>query len=216
MTFLKYLVSLEDKSWIFATIQISGSMQVVVDAIRNGTCTCVTDGSYKDAHGTAAWKILDLATPEHSIEGQCVTPGSSTQQNPYRSELSGLYASVTATNAIISFFSISSGLMTLACDNLGAICSTSYNADRTAPTGAHYDLVMAIQYSKSSDIQWKHQHIMGHQDEVSEHIMTPVELINVEMDNKEKEHWETTRHIAEHNRQHYFSEEPWSISIDGK
>jgi hypothetical protein len=150
------------------------------------------------------------------MEGQCVTPGTSTQQNAYRSELSGLYASVMATNALIRFFSISSGSMMLACDNLGAIRTMSYKADHTSPTGAQFDLVMAIQYAKSPDIQWMHQHVMGHQDEVSDHVLSPVELINVEMDIKAKAYWDGTRHISEQNRLHHFVEEPWSIWLDGK
>jgi Reverse transcriptase (RNA-dependent DNA polymerase) len=215
--FTDYVASLKSKSWIFSSIQIRGSLTVLAEAIRNGTtCSCVTDGSYKDTHGTAAWKILDLATPEHSIEGQCVTPGTSAQQNPYRSELSGLLASVSATNALVSFFSISSGSMTLACDNLGAIRVTSYNADHTAPTGAQFDLVMATQYAKSPNIQWKHQHVRGHQDELSDHVLSAIELINVEMDMKAKAYWDSTRNIEEHNRLHYFSEEPWSVTLDGE
>jgi hypothetical protein len=213
LTFTDYLASLEDKAWVFSSIQIRGSMEIVAAAIRKGTCSCVTDGSYKDGHGTAAWKISDVETPEHYIEGQCVTPGSSVQQNAYRSELSGLYASVMATNALVSFFSISAGSMTLACDNLGAIKTMSYHADHTSPTGAHFDLVMAIQYAKSPNIQWNHQHVMGHQDDVEDHILSLLELINVEMDNKAKAHWENTRQIEEHQRQHYFAAEPWSISL---
>jgi hypothetical protein len=86
-TFTNFLDSLEDKAWIFTLIMIRGSLTVLVDAIHNGTCSCVTDGSFKDTHGTAAWKIVDPAHPEHSFEGQCVTPGTSVQQNSYCSTL---------------------------------------------------------------------------------------------------------------------------------
>jgi hypothetical protein len=215
-TFTGYIASLADMAWIFSSCQIRGSVSVLAEAIRNGTCSCVTNGSYKSAHGTAAWKILDLEQPEHSIEGQCVTPGTSAQQNPYRSEMSGLYASVAATNALVHFFKIPSGSMTLACDNLGAIRTTSYKADHTSPTGAQFDLVMATQYAKSPEIQWNHQHVMGHQDDVAEHVMSPLELINVEMDHKAKEYWARTQQTAEQDRQQYFSDEPWSISLEGE
>jgi hypothetical protein len=215
-TFLDYLASLDDKSWIFSSIQVQGSLTVLAEAIRNGTCSCVTDGSYKDAHGTAAWKLLDLATPDNSIEGQCITPGTAAQQNPYRSELSGLYASVEITNALICFFNITSGSITLACNNLGAIRTTSYPAEHNSPTEAQFDLVMAVQYAKSPVIQWHHQHVRGHQDAVAEHVLSPVEVINVEMDTKTKAHWALTQHTAEHTRQHYFSDEPWSVSLAGE
>jgi hypothetical protein len=46
-TFTEYLASLEDKAWIFSSIQITGSLAVLADAILKGTCSCVTDGSFK-------------------------------------------------------------------------------------------------------------------------------------------------------------------------
>jgi hypothetical protein len=159
---------------------------------------------------------LDTALPEHSFEGQCITPGTSAQQNPYRSKLSGLYASVAATNALIRFFSIKTGSMVLACDNLGAVRTTSYSADHTSPTGAQFDLAMAIQYAKSPDIQWIHKHVKGHQDDVADHTLTPLELTNVKMDTKAKAYWAITKHIAEQDRAHTFLEEPWSISLNGE
>jgi hypothetical protein len=215
-TFQQYLASMTDKAWIFSDLQMRGSLLVLAQAIRNGTCSCVTDGSYKDSHGTAAWKILDLSTPDHYIEGQCITPGTASQQNPYRSELSGLYASVATTNALVGFCNISSGSMTLACDNLGATRTTSYIADHTSPTGAQFDLVMAIQYAKSPANEWNHQHVRGHQDDVADHVLTPLERINVEMDTKAKAHWETTKATCDDERQHYFADKPWSISLGGE
>jgi hypothetical protein len=114
--------------------------------------------------------------------------------------------------------------MILACDNIGSIRTTSYAADHTSPTEAQFDLAMAIQYvkspdiqyAKSPDIQWTHQDVRGRQDEIADHTLTPLELINVDMDNKAKAHWESTKHIAENERLHYFSDEPWSISLDGE
>jgi hypothetical protein len=53
------------------------------------------------------------------------------------------------------------------------------------------------------------------QDDVADHTLTPLEVINVDMDTKAKAHWSTTKHILEQDRLHYFSEEPWSISLDG-
>jgi hypothetical protein len=91
-SFSSYLTSLSTNSWIFERTQLVGSMDSLANSIRQGTCSCVTDGSFKDSHGTAAWKIIDIDKPENSIDGQCITPGHPSQQNPYRSELSGLYA----------------------------------------------------------------------------------------------------------------------------
>jgi hypothetical protein len=72
-TFTAYLASLASQRWVFDVVQICGSLGNLAQSIRAGTCICITDGSYKDQHGTAAWKIIDPAQPEHSMEGQVVT-----------------------------------------------------------------------------------------------------------------------------------------------
>jgi hypothetical protein len=122
-----YVSSLASQAWVFENIQIQGDLASLAQSIRQGTCACITDGSFKDSHGTAAWKILDFATPEHVMEGQVVTPGHPYQQDAYCSELSGLYASVIAINAISKYFQIDGGTVTLSCDNMSATRMALYN-----------------------------------------------------------------------------------------
>jgi hypothetical protein len=195
-TFEQFINAKESNRWVYDNVQAKGSMESLALAITNGSCTCVADGSFKDKHGTAAWKILDLATPENSIEGQSITPGDPCQQNPYRSELSGLFASTTMINNLVEFFQIESGAVTLACDNLGAITITEYTPEGTSPSAcAQFDLVMAIQRRKSKKIKWMHKHVYGHQDTKSSAPLSPIKLINVDMDAKAKRHWaETKKH----------------------
>lgn len=50
----------------------------------------VNDGSYKDQHGTASWRISIAGENDYRI-GSAVVPGSSEIQSAYRSELFGLY-----------------------------------------------------------------------------------------------------------------------------
>jgi hypothetical protein len=148
-SFHDFLASMPAQAWVFDNVQLKGSIEAIVQAIRSGTCSCITDGSYKDHHGTAAWKIIDLDNLDHSIEGQVVTPGHPYQQEAYRSELSGLYASVAVINALTDFFSIMEGSITLACDNLLACQMSSYDALGTNPSSCtQFDLVMAIQHIK--------------------------------------------------------------------
>jgi hypothetical protein len=158
------------------------------------TCLCITDGSFKEQHGTAAWKIIDLSQPDHRLEGQVITPGFPYQQDAYRSELSGLYASVTVINALVAYFQIEDGAIILACDNISAIRMMSYDALGTNPSScASYDLVMAIQYCKSPLIWWTHQHVKGHQEDNPNLVFTPIELLNIDMDHKAaKKHWVDT------------------------
>jgi Reverse transcriptase (RNA-dependent DNA polymerase) len=216
-SFPEYLASINSNAWVFDNIQIQGSLDSIIQSIRTGTCSCVTDGSFKDNHGTAAWKIVDLAKPEHVLEGQVVTPGYPHQQDAYRSELSGLYASVVVINSLTTYYQITGGSITLACDNISAGRMSSYNAVGTNPSScAHYDLVMAIQYIKTPRLNWIHQHVKGHQDDRPDHILTPMELINVEMDTKAKHHWTLTRSMQEDDRVHSFGGQPWSIVLGGE
>jgi hypothetical protein len=193
-SFGSYLASVPSNSWVFAGIQIHGSLEDIAQSIQTGTCSCVTDSSYKDLHGTAAWKILDLDQPENAIEGQVVTPGFPYQQDAYRSELSGLYASVTVINAMVEYFQIGEGSITLACDNILAGRMSLYDALGTNPAScSQYDLVMAIQYIKTPLVTWIHKHVKGHQDDNPDLVLSPLELVNVEMDLKAKHHWHSPR-----------------------
>jgi hypothetical protein len=127
---------------VFGNIQVKGDLGSIAQSICHGTCAGITDGSFKEKHGTAAWKILDFASPENVLEGQVITPGHPYQQDAYRSELSGLYALVVAINALSDYFQVKEGMVTLSCDNLSATRMASYNAFGTNPSScAHFDLV---------------------------------------------------------------------------
>jgi hypothetical protein len=215
-SFRDYLTSVPSKAWVFDCIQIQGSLETIVQSIGSGTCSCVTDGSYKDHHGTAAWKIIDLDKPENWIEGQVITPGYPEQQDAYRSELSGLYASVLVINALTDYYQIVGGSITLACDNISAGRMSSYDALGTNPSScAQFDLVMAIQYIKTPKLKWIHQHVKGHQDDNPDLVLSPLELINVEMDTKAKSHWAMTYTMNATDQIHAFDGQPWSISLGG-
>lgn len=116
-------------------------------------------------------------------------------------------------NELISYFNIQDGSVILTCDNQAAIRITSYDPNGVNPAScAHFDLVMAIQGIKSRRIKWIHTHVAGHQDSVKDHILSPVELLNVEMDAQAKAHWARTKN-RETQRLHQFMGEPWRIFI---
>jgi hypothetical protein len=75
---------------------------------------------------------------------------------------------------------------------------------------------MAIQYIKTPCIEWFHQHVKGHQDDHPDRILTPIKMINVEMDHKAKKHWASTQSMSEDDRTHAFDRQPWSIFLGGE
>jgi hypothetical protein len=145
-----------------------------------------------------------------------VTPGFPHQQDVYRSELSGLYASVIAINALVLYYQVKEGAITLACNNISALRMASYDPLGTNPSScAQFDLVMAIQYLKTPLISWIHKHVKGHQDDNPNLVLTPLELINVEMDMKSKSDWKATQTVRVKDRLRAIDGQPWLLSLGG-
>lgn len=117
-------------------------------------------------------------------------------------------------NALVQFFNIQEGYVTLTCDNLGAITITAYEPNGVNPVSCvQFDMVMAIQGMKAKQIKWRHIHVDGHQDSVKDHVLSPIELINVEMDLQAKAHWTRTKGMRKEDRQHQFDDDPWNLVI---
>jgi hypothetical protein len=88
------------------------------DAILQGSLIAVSDGSYQETYGTAAWI---LQAPEHRILGQAICPGTADDQNSYRSEIAGLLAILHIIDALVTFYHITYGSIEVACDGLSAL-----------------------------------------------------------------------------------------------
>jgi hypothetical protein len=79
---------LGELKWSVQNLQIQGDLYQLLQAIEDGTAYSGTDGSYKDGHGTAAFRIQnDLGD---QITGCNITPGLQEHQSAYRSELGGI------------------------------------------------------------------------------------------------------------------------------
>jgi hypothetical protein len=62
----------------------------IINAITNGTCVVVSDGSFQAGFRTAAFTITSASASSGGIDGVCVVPGR--EQSAYRAELGGIYA----------------------------------------------------------------------------------------------------------------------------
>jgi hypothetical protein len=165
--------------------------QTIAEAIRNGSAIAVSDGSYKDKFGTAAW-ALEGKTALHRITGHCVIPGDPNDQSPYRSELGGLYAMAVMAAAVCKLHQVSSGAIEIACDGLSAIRQVGDIQAAVRPNGAQFDLIAATKYWLSrSPITWTFRHVLGHQDALSSAmVLDRWETINCEMDIRAKRYWQ--------------------------
>lgn len=68
-SFDQYVATIVSMSWAFENVVFQGSMEDLSNDIKAGKVTCVADGSFKEQHGTAAWKILNLENSSNFIEG---------------------------------------------------------------------------------------------------------------------------------------------------
>jgi hypothetical protein len=76
-----------DCQWIWKNLQLPSNIDKeltnVIDIIA------VSDGSFKEEHGTAAWIVV--VSDKCCIEGKVITPGLPSVQSAYRSELAGIF-----------------------------------------------------------------------------------------------------------------------------
>jgi hypothetical protein len=172
--------------------------------------SAVTEGSFKHYHGTAAWSIT-CHRSKQQLSGQIVVPGDATDHSSYRSELAGINTALLVTHKLCQFFRIESGGIILGCDSTSALATAFVDYDhRYSINTPSFDFLGAIrQLQRSSLIEWRTNHIKGHQDQrVPLQELTDLEKLNIAMDLQAKNHFP----YAYSQPRHYaIYLEPWSI-----
>jgi hypothetical protein len=159
----------------------------IAKGIGNNQCIAVSDGSYKDGHGTASAVI---AIESAQIRIDVTTPGTTTDQCSYRSELAGLHAAIYHTNLLCHHHKVNQGTVILACDGKSAIEAIQYYEEEASPNVPHFDLIASCRdLLRKSPIQWKFKHVYGHQNTDTTDTF---EQLNQAMDSACKAHWELT------------------------
>jgi len=140
---------------------------------------CVCDGSLKNEMGTAAGTFMGV---DETFVVRNRTPGASSDQSSFRSELCGILALILVVNAIATHHGIEQGTVTLACDNESALWAEFGIAE--AGTGeSSFDIIRVIHHAiRMSPVTWHHRHVQGHQDDDKDRILDQWERANVEVD----------------------------------
>jgi len=139
-------------------------------AILLGQAHGVCDGSYMPSLridlGAAAWFLEDSLSPGlHTCYGSLHSTGGPGISNAYRAELQGMHAMLLATQSICTAFSLTSGKVTLGCDNLGVISQLRYPKETISCSCKHADLIRACQgILHLLPIQVSLVHVRGHQN----------------------------------------------------
>ena len=168
----RHLDGVEDGTWI-------------AQAIQNGTGILVCDGSYQpqvdDTLGSAGWVFLCERTGRR-VRSALQSPGN--VANAYRSELTGLYASLALILAVCTVHNINTGSVRVCCDNERALYLSSATTQRVPPKRKHSDILRAIRRVHSEiPVTLNFEHVRGHQDETVAYqdLDTPSKL-NVDCD----------------------------------
>ena len=88
----------EEEQWALKDILTNESITEIVRNIGNGTSVAVSDGSYKDNGGTAAWIIENECGSQRMVRHVNV-PGTVSDQSAYRSEIAAIYGLVLVIEA---------------------------------------------------------------------------------------------------------------------
>ena len=137
--------------------------QCIAEAIHGNTAIALTDGSFL-RYGSAGFCIGDSL--KSVWQGACRVPGPLKAQSAYRSELISSYSTLHMCSALCHQHYITSGSITIACDNISAGRSIQRTLYYPNPTWDHFDVLQAIfQLRHALPIKVRYKHVEGHQRE---------------------------------------------------
>jgi hypothetical protein len=189
--------------------------RAVPTCIRNGSCLAISDGSFKDQHGTASWTVQGEDS-FGALGSSLITPGNPEDQSACRSELAGLFLGIaTIVDLLCQYYDITEGTVTIGCDGLQALLHATSSVDFTSTKMAQFDLVGATRTMlRRSPVTWKAEHVLGHQDDDVHATLDRKAMMNVTMDGEAKFHLIRTVSQAQKTpRQQHIDGEPWSLWI---
>lgn len=206
-SFVQFLhLSDPGERWCFSHLDLGDDGVTLAIAIREGDAITISDGSFQDQYGTAAW-VLEGKCSMGRIVWAVMAPGMAKGQSAYRSELTGIYCILICAKKLCEFYNITQGSIELSCDGLSALDNVFNFVSVIKIEDSNYDLLFA-------PLTWKFRHVKGHQDDHSSHDqLDRWAKLNVEMDSRAKRHIE----IAKRSPRHYMiANEPWSIWYEEK
>jgi len=143
------------------SIQLVGAQAAVWSALSARQGYAVSDGSYKNNTGAAAW-IIEGPNSSLRLIGQWYTPGHNDDHSSFRSELAGIVGVLYT----LTFWPPSSPkpVLRLACDGLSVVTRLT-KPNPIEPTEPHFDLLAAARnLMRESAYEVQLVFVRGHQD----------------------------------------------------
>jgi hypothetical protein len=203
----------QDAQWVVENVEVCGDWQTW--ALSNQHMLYgVSDGSFKEKFGTAAYVIGVVDKPQIYMRGRVVTPGNPEEQNAFRSELAGIYAITVMHWAVCEYFTLEQGQIELACDGKSALHQAQWSEDFINTQYPHYDMILAIRSIRQrTNWNWSWRHVKGHQDDTGA-VLDFWAQANVQMDSMAKQHWAETRNSVVPSLKIWG--EPWQVWVGPK
>ena len=169
------------QEWSFRNIDDNG--QSLAQAIQSDTgVLAISDGSFKGTIGTACFTI-EGPNSLGAIVCPSVVPIDRLNQGSYLSELGGIFGIVVFIDIIVQVHNIKKGTVIVGSDALSVLQTFMECTSNVGPPSKSQssDLLSAIrEWKNKSPIQWKVQHIKGHQNSSRERLA----MLNCEMDKR--------------------------------
>ena len=159
----------------------------IINCIQTGNCAVVTDGSYYPSTSqTGASFIVGNEAMHRLIIGRCDVVGPKTSFSAYRAELAGLHGGLNFILALCKSYHITSGRITLSCDNDGALGKIANQQARLQQK--HFDYITAIHNIISQlPLQITYTQVDGHKDQTTSiRDLTLLESMNILADDHAK------------------------------
>ena len=114
-------VPLGDRWAVDKVFLTKGDYAYLAQAISQGTCLAISDGSFKNNIGTSACLLEGMDKAKHRIMAINSIPGATDSQSAYRSELGGISCIIALVQAICSLHKINEGSVEIGLDGEQAL-----------------------------------------------------------------------------------------------
>ena len=215
-TFEQFIQHLsQDDKWVFEYLSGWEHAKDIAEGIRQGQVIAVADGSFKFQSGTAGFILYNLRAKQAMLAAHR-TPGMPSTQCAYRSELGGILGATKLSRLLSTYFGITSGHLTVACDNQGAGHRSILYARQPGRATKQADMIRAIlEEKRSSPVQYLYRYVEGHQRERRPLCNLDIWAeLNEEMDGLAKAFW--SHHQGQRSNQQLLYDNEWAISINNE
>ena len=176
-----------DASWAVKHLQCTDDGANIAHAIQSGTLTIVSDSSLKHGLGTSAF-ILETPDRQHTIRGVNQVPGPISEGNSHRCKMAGIYGALICLKNICTLHNITTGHVTIACDNLDAVGSLDQEY-QPHPRHNNFGLTLAVHSIQSAlPLSVSNEHVKAHQKKAWSQLNC-TEQLNELMDKTAKAYW---------------------------